>query len=185
MIDTIDRATSYFIQKQLRKQIKEIWREIEIIRYDICIPESIKSIEIARLFEVQNDLETELCIQEETSFSTFLKELNLNEMDVKPMKEGYLKCHILSQIRPNKQNTQTRASSMGFIDNFPDPLYNVANSTVPLSRSRHSFYASDILYNRKREIQIELAILSQKNKLSNEETAHRKKLICELRKLNS
>lgn len=162
-----DIATLFFTELKVEGEIQKIRQRIKEVRADNSIPEPIRDLELARLFEVHNSLEVEFMRQQEDYLKQFLLSLNLDEMKVKPISEGTLKCHLLQQTGTlNRQ--KNRSKSSGFIDAFSD------SNMFPDGQMALS---SDIISQRKSEINFELRKLSFKEKLTPEEKQKRQELL--------
>ncbi|KAK8881788.1 hypothetical protein M9Y10_044424 [Tritrichomonas musculus] len=163
-----DVATLFFTQLKVENEIQNIRQKIKTIRNDSSIPEPIRALELSRLFEVHNKLEIEFMRQQEDYLRKFLVSLKLDELDVKPLSEGTLKCHILKQA--GNRRVKGRSKSSGFIDAFSD-------QSKDYSTDREIVFSSDILVQRKSEINFELRRLSFKESLTPEEKRRRQELV--------
>lgn len=166
MTNQNDIATLFFTELKVESEIQKIRQKIKAVRVDTSLPDPIRDLELARLFEVHNMLEVEFMRQQEDYLKQFLQSLNLEEIKVKPMSEGTLKCHLLQQTSINRQ--KNRSKSSGFIDAFSDGNIN-PDGQMALS--------SDIISQRKSEINFELRKLSFKETLTPEEKQKRQDLL--------
>ena len=91
------------------------------------------------------------------------------------MTEGKLKCHITQNL--SKRNKQ-RAVSYGFYDNYSDKNGQSNSSFVFPSGG-----ASGILIERRNEINMELAAMSQVDNKATIDTKRRRELVKELREI--
>lgn len=169
-----DIATLFFTELKVEGEIQKIRQRIKSVRADKSIPEPIRNLELARLFEVHNMLEIEFMRQQEDYLKQFLLSLNLDEMKVKPLSEGTLKCHLLQQTGVIR--SKNRSKSSGFIDAFND------QNIFPDGQMALS---SDIISKRKSEINFELRKLSFKETLTPEEKKKRQDLLNSLHKITT
>ncbi|KAH0792948.1 hypothetical protein GPJ56_003212 [Histomonas meleagridis] len=149
------------------------------IRKDSMIPNQIKTLEIMRLLEVHNTLEIESIRQQEEYMKCFLESLKLEEIGARPMTEGRLKCHIAPTLA---KKLKPRAISYGFCDTYSDKPPEEKQRALSATVSQSFMQSSGILVQRKVEINRELAMMSQKAKLTEDEEKHRKELADELAK---
>ena len=183
MIDEMkDPATLYFTHLKVEEQIKKIESKITDIRFDSMIPNQIKTLEIMRLLEVHNTLEVESIRQQEEYMNCFLESLKLDEIGARPMTEGRLKCHIAPNLA---KKPKPRAISYGFCDPYSDKPPEEKQRALSATSSLSFLQGSGILIQRKTEINTELAMMSQKSKLTSDEEKHRKELADELRQITN
>ena len=162
-----DVATLFFTQLKIEGEIQNIRQKIIVVRNDESLPDPIKNIELNRLFEVHNKLEIEFQRLQEDYLKKFVLSLNLDEMNVKPFSEGTLKYHFMQQ---NKSRfPKNRSKSSGFIDSFSDQNNSISD--------RDLTFSSDILCQRKSEINTELRTLSFKESLTPQEKRRREELV--------
>ena len=165
-----DTATLSFTNMKVENEIKEIWEEIKLVRNDVSIPEPIRAVELARLFDVQNDLVIESTYEQESYLKLLLKSLDLDNIGGRPMTDGKLKCHLMPQ---RKQKMKSRSTSCGFIDNISNQDQN--NSGISKSNS-FGCNSSGILLQTKSDIRFDLLKLSTKKNLTKEEMEEKEKL---------
>ena len=170
-----DIATLFFTQLKIEDEIHSIWKRIQEIRNDKSIPETIRDLELARLFEVNNRLEIESLRLQEDYMTNFVRSLRFEELDIKPLTEGKLKCHLMQKL--NKSKPRPRATSSGFIDSMSDYASNEDYGSLPQANS----FRSDILTERRSEIRTELRRLSFKDTLTAEEKQRRQELVRQLK----
>ncbi|OHT06740.1 hypothetical protein TRFO_05407 [Tritrichomonas foetus] len=173
-----DIATLLFTHMKVENEIRNVWAEIKRVREDASLPEPIRNIELARLFEVHNELEIESIRQQENYMKNYLKSLNLDEMNVKPITEGKLKCHLIQQM---PKRIKQRATSYGFFDSYSDHP-----EKKPTNSSSSSFIAhqSDIITQRRVEIKQELRRMSFRQQLTPEEATRREDLVRQLKAIS-
>lgn len=170
-----DYATLFFTHIQMENEIKELWNEMQRIRNDPNIPQIIKFSILSKLFEVHNALDIESVRQQEDYMQSFLRELNLQELDAKPMTEGRLKVHVTQQMKKRSNPRSARSMSFGFVD--PGAQTDRKSSIIPTTR------LSGILVDRKIEIEERLAFLNMKGTITKEESEERFRLRKELQDL--
>ncbi|EAY07520.1 hypothetical protein TVAG_124930 [Trichomonas vaginalis G3] len=170
----MDYATLFFNHLQMENEIHEVWREMKLIREDPSLPDCIKFSLLQKLFEVHNALDLESTREQENYMSSFLQELRLPELGVRPMTEGKLKVHIMQHMS-RRANPNPRSLSFGFID--PGVQVEKRHNTTVLPSSNSG---SGILLRRKSEIEFELRSMQMKGKLTPEESEEKLKLTREL-----
>lgn len=172
---TSDPATLYFTHIQLEEQIRNVRNEILRIRNDDSVPLQIRIFEILRLFDVLSELEVESTRQQEDYLVLFLSSLQLSDINCKPMTEGKLRCHITQSLA---KRTKQRAVSYGFYDNYADKGGLERDGFVFPSGG-----ASGILIERRKEINKELAEMSQSDGKSAATARRRRELANELHEI--
>ena len=174
-----DTATLHFTYMKVEDEIRRVWDMIRSVRSDDKLPDPIRDLELARLFEVQNTLVVESLRQQEVYMKNFLRSLNLNELGVRPITEGNLKTHLMQQM-PKKNPNKPRATSFGFFDSYSDNPEQRANQMFAGSQ----MHASDIIVNRRRELRQEIRRLSFRESLTLDERKRKDELAKQLRKIS-
>lgn len=171
-----DVATTTFTYLAIEKEIRDAWSEIEAKRKDLRVVAPIRDWELYNLFEIHNKLDVESTLQQERHLKFLMESLNLQELNCDYYITGGLKAHVKDNSKP-KTPLVREARSVPYFDGFIDPAYSFSgNRPIPLT--------SEILIERKREINKQLIILSRKRRLTREETMLRKHLIEELKGIN-
>ena len=169
--ETKDYATLFFNHIQIENEIKEVWKEITRVRNDPSLSPIIKFSILSKLFEVHNSLDLESIREQEDYMASFLEELHLQELGVKPMTEGRLKCHIVTQMKRRTPARTTRSLSFGFFDPGIAPERRNTFATTRFS---------GILQDRKIEIEKRLQYLNIKGSLTPDEEKEKTELTNEL-----
>lgn len=171
-------ATSTFTHLAIETQIHELWKEISKARLDTSKLEAIKDWELVRLIEVHNKLDIESIRQQEKHLKLLLDSLHLEQIGAKVTITGGLKAHVTPSFP--KKSIKKKSASISSFTGFVDPMYEATESLASIHNQ-----TSEILLERKREINQTLILLARKKRLTSEEMELRNKLICELKELNN